>query len=305
MILFFKALKDYLSDFFKLLKTYWPEIQIGLGGVCLALFVAGAASAKVRTIALNSIREEVRKKILYFLILFGIIFMTASGAISKVQPGREAEAVAQLGLFAIGLFGMLVAVFSATTALYSEIKGRTIFLLFSHPVSSFHIILGKFLGVLGVVFVSVALMTAGLVAYFAIAPWPELVGRVALAAVLVFFQLAMLTAMCVLGSTFLSRITNILLSMLLFFVGLGHSFFKDMTELMQVAVIKYYVQAFLFLLPNFQKFSLPAKAFSGEFPFKSTDLLSTCGDSLFRAAVMAALGILFFRIKEVGTEKWE
>jgi hypothetical protein len=29
------------------------------------------------------------------------------------------------------------------------------------------------------------------------------------------------------------------------------------------------------------------------------------GDALFRAAVMVALGILFFRLKEVGTERWE
>ncbi|NQT82828.1 ABC transporter permease [bacterium] len=291
--------------FLEPLKTHWPQIQIGLGAVCLALFAAGASSRRVKAIAVNTIREELRKKILYFLVLFGIIFMAASGAISKVQPGREGEAVAQMGLFAVSLFGMLVAVFAATTALFSEIRSRTIFLLFSHPVWSFHIILGKFLGVVGIVFVSVALMGTGLVVYFALTPWWPLTGKIALGVSLIFFQLVMLTAMCVLGSTFLSRITNILMSLILFFVGSGHAFFKDITEMMKVVVMKYYILAFLFVLPNFQKFAVSGKALSGELSLDATYVLSAVGDALFRAAVMVALAILFFRVKEVGTERWE
>ena len=291
--------------FLEPLKTHWPQIQIGLGGACLVLFAVGASLKKVRAIALNTLREELRKKILYFLVLFGILFIAASGAVSRVQPGREGEAVAQMGLFAVGLFGMLVAVFSATTALFSEIKSRTIFLLFSHPIWSFHIILGKFLGLVGIVFVSVALMGTGLVVYFALTPWWELTGKVALGVMLIFFQLLMLIALCILGSTFLSRITNILISLVLFFVGTGHAFFQDMTDMMKVAVMRYYILTFLFVLPNFQKFSLPAKAFSGEVSLDATVVLSTVGDSLLRSAVMVALGILFFRVKEVGTERWE
>jgi len=294
-----------VSAFFKLLKIYWPQIQIGVGAICLVLFAAGGSLRSVRAIALNTIKEELRKKILFFLVLFGIIFIAASGAVSKVQPGREGEAVAQMGLFVVGLFGMLVAVFSATTALFSEIRSRTIFLLFSHPVWSFHIILGKFLGVVGILFISVALMGTGLVVYFALTPWWPLTGKVAVAVMLLFFQLVMLTAMCVLGSTFLSRITNILLSLLLFFVGSGYAFFKDITVMMKVAVMKYYVLAFLFVLPNFQKFVVPGKAFSGELSLGAVHVLAAVGDSLFRAAVMVAVGILFFRVKEVGTERWE
>lgn len=294
-----------MSRLLELAKDYWSYILMVLGGLCLAMFAASAASKKVRAIALNTLREELRKKTLYFLILFGIVFIAASGAISKVQPGREGEAVAQSALFIVGLFGMLVVIFSATTALFSEIKSRTIFLLFSHPVWSFHIILGKFFGVAGVVFISVALMAAGLTAYFALSPWWGLMAKIAPAVALVFFQLLMLTAMCILGSTFLSRITNILLSMILFFVGSGHSFFRDMTQMMKVKVVKGYVNAFLFLLPNFEKFSVQARMFARDFSLDGNYVFSAVGDALFRSAVMVALGILFFGTKEVGTEKWE
>lgn len=294
-----------MSGLIKFLKESWPQIQMALGGLCLALFVAGSASKRAIAIALNTMREELRKKILYFLILFAIIFIGVSGAVSKVQPGREGEAVAQTGLFVVGLFGMLVAVFSATTVLFSEIRGRTIFILFSHPVWSFHIILGKFLGVVAIVFISVALMGVGLVVYFALTPWFGLVGIIIPAVVLIFFQLVMLTGMCILGSTFLSRITNILLSMVLFFVGSGHSFFRDVIEMMKVPVMKYYVKAFLAILPNFEKFSVRGKVFYEDFSLDATYMLSAIGDSVFRAAVMVGLGILFFRLKEVGTERWE
>jgi len=291
--------------FLKPLKTYWPQIQIGLGAVCLALFVVGASSRKVLAIALNTIKEELRKKILYLLVLFGVIFLAASSAMSKVQPGREGEAAAEAGLFVLGLFGMLTTIFSATTALFSEIRSRTIFLLFSHPVWSFHIILGKFLGVAGLVFISVSLMGLVLVGYFIISPWTDLLIKIIPAVVLVFFQLMLLTAMCVLGSTVLSRITNILLSMILFFLGTGHSFFTEITEMMKVPVMKHYVRAFLFIVPDFEKFSIRAKMFTADFSLDATYVLSAIGDSLLRAAIMVALGILFFRLKEVGTERWE
>ncbi len=294
-----------MSALLQFLRDSWPQVQMGLGGLCLGLFVAGSVSNGVRAIARNTMREELRKKILYFLIIFGILFISTSGALSRIQPGREGEAVAQTALFAVGLFGMLIAVFSATTVLFSEIRSRTIFILFSHPIGSFHIILGKFLGVVAILFVSIALMGAGLIIYFAFTPWFELVGIIIPALVLVFFQLFMLTAMCILGSTFLSRITNILLSMILFFVGSGYSFFKEVTDMMKVPIMKYYVQAFLAILPNFEKFSVGGKVFYKDFSLDATYVLSAVGDSLFRAAVMVAIGILFFRLKEVGTERWE
>ena len=290
---------------FEFLKTNWPYIQMALGGVALGLLVAGGTSRKVLAITLNTMREELRKKILYFLVLFAVILIASSGAAAKVQPGREGEAIVQAGLFSVGLFGMLVTIFSATTVLFSEIRSRTIFILFSHPVWSFHIIMGKFLGVAAVVFISVFLMGAVLVGYLAFTPWLSLVWTVLPAVTLILFQLMLLTAMCVLGSTFLSRITNILLSMVLFFVGSGHAFFKDVTELMKVAVVKYYIQVFLFLLPDFGKFAVRSKMFDRDFAFDATYVFSAIGDALFRAAAMLVLGILFFRLKEVGTERWE
>jgi ABC-type transport system involved in multi-copper enzyme maturation permease subunit len=290
---------------FEFFKTNWAYFQMVLGAVSLALLTAGALSRKVLAITLNTMREELRKKVLYFLVLFAVVFIAFSGAAAKVQPGREGEAVAQAALFVVGLFGMLVTIFSATAVLFSEIRSRTIFVLFSHPVWSFHIIMGKFLGVTAIVFISVFLMGAVLVAYLAFTPWLALVGTLIPAMALIFFQLMLLTAMCVLGSTFLSRITNILLSMVLFFVGSGHSFFKGVTDLMKVAVVKYYIQVFLFLLPDFEKFAVRSKMFDPDFPFDATYVLSAMGDAVFRAAVMVALGIFFFRLKEVGTERWE
>jgi ABC-type transport system involved in multi-copper enzyme maturation permease subunit len=278
---------------------------MALGGLSLGLLVVACASKRVLAIAFNTMREELRKKILYFLVLFGVILISVSGAISRVQPGREGPAVAQTALFVVGLFGMLVSVFSATTVLFSEIRGRTIFILFSHPVWSFHIILGKFLGVLVVVFISVALMGIGVVAYFGLSPWSDLLGQILPAIALIFFQLVMLTAMCILGSTFLSRITNILLSMVLFFVGSGYSFFQDVAKMMKIPVMQYYVKAFLFLLPDYEKFSLRGKLFYSGFSLDATYAFSAIGDSLMRTAVMVSLGILFFRLKEVGTERWE
>ena len=57
----------------------------------LALFIMAVSSKRITAIAVNTVREELRKKSLYFILIFGIFFILLSGFVSRYQPGREQE----------------------------------------------------------------------------------------------------------------------------------------------------------------------------------------------------------------------
>ncbi len=60
------------------------------------------------------------------------------------------------GLVAVTGFGLIVAVFVAASLVHKEVEKRTVFVLFSKPVSRAAFITGKFLGLCGTMAVVLA-----------------------------------------------------------------------------------------------------------------------------------------------------
>ncbi|MCK5548618.1 MAG: ABC transporter permease [Thermoplasmata archaeon] len=258
---------------------------------------------RICAIARNSVKEEVRKKTLYILVIFAVGFILSSGAISRVRVGHEGRAVVEMGLFGIGLFGMLIAIFLTAPVLFSEMKQRTIYVLLSYPLRTCELLVGKVLGVMGVLLIAVALMGLSLIGYvgfrFQVFDWLVVKGIV-----LIFFQLTLLCALVLMFATFLSRITNIIISMIFFYLGSSHSLLGDLTGAITNPIVKGYVNAFIWILPNFEKFSIRERMFEPDFVLSTGLFLGFVGEAVLRSAVILLLAILFFNIREVGSEQW-
>ena len=117
---------------------------------------------RILVIAKNTFRENVRDKVLYNLILFALIMILCSLVIGELSLGNEVKIILDLGLAAISIFGMFIAVFLGIGLVYKELDKRTIYALLSKPVRRYEFILGKYLGLLYTLLVNVAVMTVGL-----------------------------------------------------------------------------------------------------------------------------------------------
>jgi len=114
---------------------------------------------KTIAIALNTFKEAVRNRILYILLIFALLLMAFSGVIRDLTIAAGDKIVKDLGIAAINVFGLLIALFVGIGLVYNEIDKKTIYTIISKPIDRWQFILGKYFGLLLTIYVNVIIMT--------------------------------------------------------------------------------------------------------------------------------------------------
>src|SRR3954454_21467452 len=100
----------------------------------------------VRYIAVNVFKESVRDKVLYNLVIFAVLLIAVSFLIGQLTAGQDIKIIKDLGLAAISLFGLFIAVFIGIQLVSKEVERRSIYSLLSKPIQRHQLVLGKYLG---------------------------------------------------------------------------------------------------------------------------------------------------------------
>src|SRR5256884_3331811 len=113
-------------------------------------------------VALNTFREAVRDRVLYNLVFFALLMIAAAILVGQISIGIEQIVIGSLGLSAISVIGLLIAVFIGVGMVSKEIDKRTLYALLAKPVRRWEFLLGKFAGLVLTLTVNTAAMAAGL-----------------------------------------------------------------------------------------------------------------------------------------------
>lgn len=105
-------------------------------------------------------REAIRDRILNLIWLFAIAMLGLSLFMGDLSAGSELKVVKDLGLGIINVLLVLVALMIGSNAIYKEIDKRTVYVVLSKPIARWQFLLGKFLGLFGVLLVLGSAMTA-------------------------------------------------------------------------------------------------------------------------------------------------
>src|SRR5256884_4238500 len=89
---------------------------------------------RVASIARNTFREAVRDRVLYNLILFVLLLIGGAIFLGELSAAQEVKVIVDLGLSAILLFGVFIAIFVGVSVVYKEIERRTVYAIFAKPV---------------------------------------------------------------------------------------------------------------------------------------------------------------------------
>jgi len=104
---------------------------------------------RVWAVALNTFREAVRDRILYLLLVVGVVAVAFSKFLGDISVGDRLHVIVDTGLTAVSLLGVMISVFVGTGLIHKEIDKRTVYTILSKPVRRGEFILGKYLGLLG------------------------------------------------------------------------------------------------------------------------------------------------------------
>lgn len=115
---------------------------------------------KIFAIGRNTFREAIRDKILYAILFFATLMMFAALALGEMSLGHPVKVTIDMGLTAISLFGVLIAIFTGVSLVHKEIDKRTIYTIISKPINRYQFILGKYLGMTLTALVQIVTLTA-------------------------------------------------------------------------------------------------------------------------------------------------
>ena len=118
-------------------------------------------------IAMNGFRESVRDKVLYNLVFFAVLLIGASYLLGQLTAGQDVKIIKDLGLSAMAVFGLFMAVFIGIGLVSKEVERRSVYSLMAKPIRRYEIVVGKYAGLVLTLTVNVAIMTIALYAVLA------------------------------------------------------------------------------------------------------------------------------------------
>ena len=152
-------------------------------------------------LAWNSFLEARHNKILHIAGLFCALLIIFSLFMGEVSLYQNEKVVKDVGMACISLLGIFVAVFMGVSTLTRELEGRTIYSIMAKPMERYQILVGKYLGMVFVLFVVVVMMTIYL--YTVTAFMEATVDIHLLPAIgLIFVELAVVAAFAIFFSSF-------------------------------------------------------------------------------------------------------
>jgi ABC-type transport system involved in multi-copper enzyme maturation permease subunit len=221
-----------------------------------------SALLRIGTLAVNTVREAVRSKVLYVLLFFALVLIGTGVLLSTLSYVERERILQDIGLASIRLFGAAIAIFVGVGLIHKEVDRRTIFTILSKPVSRSEFLLGKFAGLVVTLWIQVAIMAACFVLVSWMAGAPVTAGH-AKAMLLAAGELAVLVAVATLFSSFTTPMLASLFSAGFYMVG---HLTRDLRELGLRSGSEAAAQATMLLhkvLPDLEAFNVSIEAVHG------------------------------------------
>ena len=120
----------------------------------------GFSFARIFAIASNTLTDLVRQKIFLFLLLFALVVIGSSVFMARLSFQQEFQILKDVSLGAMSIFTSLLAILATARLIPQDIEDRTVYTILAKPVPRFEYLLGKLLGVLVLLGISVVVMSA-------------------------------------------------------------------------------------------------------------------------------------------------
>ncbi|MDB5344962.1 MAG: putative rane bound transporter [Schlesneria sp.] len=214
--------------------TEW--LITNLVGLCMLVgLVLFTYTTKAGIVARATTKEAVRQPVFLLSMAVAILILLMNTVLPFYSLGDDVKMLKDCSLATILISGLLIAVWTASTSIAEEIEGKTAMTLLSKPINRRQFILGKYIGILQavlwfmlpivIVFLSCVYFRVGYDAKEGSKDIPPAaivmaeVIQVIPGLVLLFMEIAVLSAISVAISTRLPMVVNLTTCFAIFVVG--------------------------------------------------------------------------------------
>lgn len=214
---------------------------------------------RIIAVAENTFRESIRDKVLYVLLFFAATTILGSKVLGWISIGQDIKIIKDICLASMSLFGALIAIFIGASLVYKEIDKKTLYTILAQPLHRYEFVLGKYLGLLGILGVSIIVMTAVSTVYLRL-----MGGAIELiwfeAVLLIYWKLMLITGFAILMSAMVSPIMGAIIVFCLYVLGHATEVLKNLPPQFDGTFSKHILEVMYFVVPNLEAFNLQKEA---------------------------------------------
>jgi ABC-type transport system involved in multi-copper enzyme maturation permease subunit len=251
-------------------------------------------NARIGYIASNTFREAVRDRVLYNLIAFALLLSGAAILVGQISIDIERLVVVDLGLTAVSLFGIVIAIFIGIGLVSKEIEKRTLYTVLSRPVRRWEFIVGKFFGLAGTLVVNTFFMAIGVFGalLYVAHKFSAADASILIALYFIILEFLIVCALALLFSSFSTPLLSAVFAFCLFVIG---SFADDLRGFaaMSHGFTRWIATAAAYLVPNFSALNV-ISAVAHEQPVSAQLVLQNTFYALFYTAMALCGAVLIF-----------
>lgn len=251
----------------------------------------------VLAVATNTFREAVRDRVLYNLVFFALLMMGAAILVGQISIGIQQSVIVSLGLTAISIIGLLIAVFIGVSLVSKEMDKRTLYALLAKPVQRWEFLLGKFFGLFGTLTVNTAAMALGLmgVLWSVKHPLEASDAYILVAVYLILLKLAIIVSLALLFSCFTTPFLAILFTAGMYVAGVFAGELRSVRAVNLTDQTMSLLRGISYVLPNIQNFNVMGAVAHGQGIPAQFVLYATLYAVLYCAIVLTGAGLVFSR----------
>lgn len=248
-------------------------------------------------VALNTFREAVRDRVLYNLVFFALVMIASAILVGQVSIGIEEVVIASLGLSAISLIGLLIAVFIGVSLVYKEMDKRTLYALLAKPVRRWEFVAGKFAGLVMTLAINASAMAAGLFLSLLYVKHSLARGDAVLLVAVYFIvlKLAIVVALALLFSCATTPLLAILYTTGLYIAGQFIAQMRTLRSDLMRPGLAQFLQWLSYVLPNFGNFDVTGAAAHGRAVPDALIWQNTLYAAVYCAIALIAAAAVFSR----------
>ncbi len=247
-------------------------------------------------IAANAVRELVRSKLLYNLLIFAALLIAGSLFVAQLAVA-DFDRMVDIGLAAVEIVGAIMAVLIGVSIIAGEVERKTILPTLAKPISRTQFLLGRYLGLLVILAINEAVMS-GLLALVVKSSGYDLAPAVPTAAVLVFIELALVAALAVVFSAFSTPALATAFSFAFFLIGHLLADVRAYGGRSKSSVAKALTAAAYRALPDLELFNLKSEA-ANRLPVPPCAVCHAALYGVCYAALLLALAVFIFRRRDL------
>lgn len=251
---------------------------------------------RIRAIIENTFKESLRQRILMLLVVFTVLVIIVSLFMEPFALGEAPRILRDFGLAAAALFGVLVVIIIGSTLIHKDIEKRTIYTVITKPVKRSEIIIGKFLGLLLLLFIlecAMAIIHQLVIFVYEGAFDPSLL----LVIPFTMLEIMILLGILLLFSSFSSPAMSALMGIIFFVIGHASPDLKLFADQSKVPFLKHLAYGFYYVLPNLENFNIRIDVVH-KLPLHADQILFSICYGLMYTVFLLYLSVIIFERRE-------